>query len=188
MIEKQYLKQLINATGQNFQFKLSAEFEFIFNMLYSKVKDCDKAVITKKFEELWKKTSDEWNKQYGFRGYPALAQWLEILVEKPLTDKELEKKKLDHERDLTQFAKFVVVWVTDPNLSISFPGRYKNPDNDYLKLMIDKYCKVKEELPRERIISMAKYLRKNHLENKQLFFTQMREIADDQNQLLLTSN
>ena len=55
MIEKQYLKQLINATGQNFQFKLMPEFEFIFNMLFDKIKLCDKLVITKKFEELWKR-------------------------------------------------------------------------------------------------------------------------------------
>jgi len=186
MIEKQYLKQLIHATGQNFQFKLMPEFEFIFNMLFDKVKNCDKAVITKKFEELWKTTSDEWNKQYGFRGYPSLAQWLEILVEKPLTNEEIEKKKKEYEENLRFKAFIIGVWCNDPNLLISFPYRYKNPLNAHIKSMIDTYCKVKEELPDERIRRMAVYLKSKLDEDKALFYNTLVGIAREKQPILLT--
>lgn len=186
MIEKQYLKQLIHATGQNFQFKLMPEFEFIFNMLFDKVKNCDKAVITKKFEELWKTTSDEWNKQYGFRGYPSLAQWLEILVEKPLTNEEIEKKKKEYEENLRFKASIIGVWCNDPNLLISFPQRYKNPENEHIKLVIDTYCKVKENLADERIKKMAIYLKKELDQDKALFYNTLKGIARAKQPLLLT--
>lgn len=184
-LEKKWLRDMINATGLNFQFKYEKEFEPIFNILYDKIKECDQAILEKKFQELWKTTSAEWNDEYGFRGYPSLARWLEILVEKPLTKKELEKRKKEYEEKLTAYANFIVVWVSDPNLSISFCNRYKNPSNRHLKLMIDSYCKIKEELPDERIKKMAIYLKEKLGQNKQLFFKEMRDIAKNQNQLLL---
>ena len=103
-----------------------------------------------------------------------------------LTDEEISKRKIEHREKLMLYVKIITVWVVDPNLSISFYNRYKNPENQHLKLMIDKYCKVKEELPKERIIKMAGYLQACYNQNKDLFFKEMREIADNQNQLLLT--
>lgn len=184
-MEKEQLKKLFSLTANNFQFTLEEEFSIFFDMIYQQVKDVADDHINKKFQQLWLKTSKEWNKEFGFRGYPTLARWLEILVKKPLTDEELLKVKQEHEAKLTLYAKFIAVWVNDPNLTISFCNRYENPENRHLKLMIDKFCKVNEELPRERVKKMAVYLQKNYLENKSLFIEKLREIADNQNQLLL---
>lgn len=185
-MEKEQLKKLFTLTANNFQFTLEEEFGIFFDMIYTQVKDVSDDHINKKFQQLWLKTSKEWNDEFGYRGYPNLARWLEILVKKPLTDEEILIAKKEHEEKLTLYAKFIIQWVIDPNLTISFCNRYKNPENQHLKLMIDKFCNVKEELPKERIKKMAEYLQKNYLENKDLFFEKMREIADNQNQLLLT--
>jgi len=186
MVEEKRLQNLIDATCINFQFQHEAAYKPIFDILYQKIKLCDEAVITHKFEELWKMTSKEWNRDYGFRGYPSLAQWLEILIAKPLTEIEIEKKKKDYEDNMRFKASSIAAWVNDPNLSISFLNRYKNPTNEHLKLVIDSYCKVKTELPDERIKKMGEYLRKEYLQDKQLFFKEIKGIAKNQNQLLLT--
>ena len=187
-MEKLELESLFETTAENFNFKLNKGFEKLLDVIQFQTEKLPDQVIAKKFHQLWLLTNDEWHKKFNLQwgGYPSLAQWLEILVEKPLTDEEIARKKKEHEEKLTLYTKFVVAWVSDPNLSISFYNRYKNPENEHLKLMIDKYCKVKEELPKERIIKMAGYLQSCYNQNKDLFFKEMREIADNQNQLLLT--
>ena len=77
MVTEQQLKQWLDATGLNFQFKLGKEFKPIFDILYQKVKNQDEKRIEAKFKELWKMTSNEWNDEFGFRGYPSLSSWLE---------------------------------------------------------------------------------------------------------------
>jgi hypothetical protein len=188
-ITEQELANLIELVSHNFKFKMPEGFEVIFNMIYSQVNHLDRMIVQKKIEQLLLTSNKDWNEKYGFAGYPSLSDWIVILVgEKPLTDEQLYIAKKEHEDKLTLYAKFIVVWLNDSNLTTSFCSRYQNEENNHLKLMIDRYCKVKEELTRERIIKMAAYLKKNYQDNKELFFTQMREIADDQNQLLLTSN
>ena len=184
-MEKQQLKKLFNLTASNFQFILEEDFSIFFDMIHQQTKDVADSHINEKFQQLWLKTSKEWNKEFGYRGYPTLARWLEILVKKPLTNEEIAKRRKEYEEKLTLYAKFIIIWVNDPNLSISFYNRYKNPDNRHLKLMIDRYCKVKEELSDERIKKMAEYLKTTYTQNKDLFFKEMRAIAQDQNQLLL---
>ena len=181
------LDDLFEATAENFNFKLGKGFKYLADKIQEQTEKVPDEVIEKKFQQLWLLTNDEWSKKYNLQwgGYPSLAQWLEILVEKPLTDEQLLIAKKEHEEKLTLYAKFIVVWVNDPNLTTSFRRRYENPENQHLKLMIDKFCKVKEELPKERVKKMAEYLNKNYLSNKELFFTEMRAIADNQNQLLL---
>ena len=170
--------------AKTFQFKLMREFEFIFNMLFDKIKLCDKLVITKKFEELWKTTSDEWNKQYGFRGYPSLAQWLEILVEKPLTDEEIEKRKIEYERNLTVQASIVGMWVNAPFYERLFSSRYNDPENKHIKSMIDGYFGIKEKLSDERVRKMAVCLKERLEENRELFYNKLKGIARNQQPLL----
>lgn len=181
------LESLFETTAINFNFELSGAFNPLFKIIAEQTNKLSDSEIEKKFQQLWLLTNDEWHKKFNIKwgGYPSMAQWLEILVEKPLTDEQLYIAKKEHEEKLTLYAKFVIQWVIDPNLTISFCNRYKNPKNEHLKLMIDKFCNVKEELPKERIKKMAEYLQKNYLENKDLFFEKMREIADNQNQLLL---
>jgi len=186
MVKKEYLKKIINATAINFQFELKEDFQFIFDMLFEKIKEQDQALITKKFQELWKLTNQERNDEFGFRGYPSLARWLEILASKPLTEIELQERKRKHEEKLILYAKYIVIWVKDPNLSISFLNAYKNPSNRHLKTIIDCYLQITEELPDERVVKMGKYLKKKYLEDEKKFISDMRNVANVNNQLLLT--
>lgn len=186
LLNKEWLRNMIDATGINFQFKYGKEFKPIFDMLYSKLENCSQEVLEKKFEELWKTTSYDWNNEYGFRGYPSLGQWLEILAEKPLKDQELEKRKIEYERNLSLQASIVGTWCNDPNLLISFPQRYKSHLNSHIKLMIDTYLNVKEELPDERIKKMATHLKSKLDDDKALFYNSLKGIARKQQPLLLT--
>ena len=186
-MEKLELESLFETTAENFNFKLNKGFEKLLDVIRFQTEKLPDQVINKKFQQLWLLTNDEWYKKFNLQwgGYPSLAQWLEILVEKPMTDEEIAKRRKEYEEKLTLYAKFVVIWVNDPNLTISFYNRYKNPDNRHLKLMIDRYHKVKEELSDERIKEMAEDLKAAYTQNQVLFFKEMRAIAQDQNQLLL---
>jgi len=183
------LRDLFLTTAANFNFTMPSDgtFKPLFNEVQKQTEKLPDSEIEKKFRDLWFLTNDEWHKKFNIKwgGYPSMAQWLEILVEKPLTDEQLYIAKKEHEEKLSLYAKFVIQWVIDPNLTTSFRRRYENPENQHLKSMIDKFCNVKEELPKERVKKMAEYLHKNYLSNKELFFNEMRAIADNQNQLLL---
>ncbi len=185
MVSYQNLKNLIDITGINFQFTISEKYKPIFEMLYDKVKDCDNDVINKKFQELWKTTSEEWNKKYGFRGYPSLAQWLEILVKKPLTDEEIAKRKIEYENGLRiQVGKFIVI-LNDPYFERVYYNRYLDPNYIEVKLLADKYCNVKGILPEEKIRKMAHYLKKELQENKEEFCQKLIGIVRKHQPLLL---
>ena len=184
LLDKKWLKSRITATGFNFQFKYEKEFEPIFEILYDKLKNCEQDFLEKKFEELWKTTSYDWNNEYGFRGYPSLAQWLEILVKKPLTDEEIEKRKLEFERNLTIQASIVGTWVNAPYYERLFCERYKNPLYSHIKSMIDTYFNLNENLTDDRIKKMAVCLKERLKADKPLFYKTLKGIARNQQQLL----
>jgi hypothetical protein len=186
MVNLETLKNFISITGINFQFETQEDYKPIIFAVYEKIKDCDIETIKNKFENLWKITNKEWNDEYGYRGRPSIGRWLEILVEKPLTDEEIEKRKIEYEENLRFKASIIGVWCNDPNLLISFPQRYKNPENEHIKLVIDTYCKVKEKLPDERIKKMAIYLKKELDQDKALFYDTLKGIAREKQPLLLT--
>ena len=178
-MEKLKLESLFETTAENFNFKLNKGFENILNIIQSQTDKVPDEKIRKKFQQLWLLTNDEWHKKFNLQwgGYPSLAQWLEILVEKPLTDEDIEKRKKDYEKELSLYASTVCVWCNDLNLLISFPQRYKNPLNSHIKLMIDTYCNVKKELSDERIKKMAVYLKKELDQDKALFYNTLKGIA-----------
>lgn len=184
MVNLDELKNLIHLTSVNFQFEAKIDYSPIVLAIHEKIKNHDINIIQSKFENLWKMTNKEWNDEYGFRGRPSIGRWLEILIEKPLTDDEILRKKREYEENLHFKASIIGVWCNDPNLLISFPYRYKNPLNDEIKLIINKYCKVKEDLPDERIKKMAQYLKEKLAENKELFYNNLKEIARNQQPLL----
>ena len=188
MVTEQKLKQLIDATGLNFQFKLGKEFKPIFDTLYQKIKSQDEKKIEKKFQELWKMTAKEWNDEFGFRGYPSLSSWLEILVEKPLTEAEIEKKRIEHKQMLQLQAGTVINWLHAPEGIRLFCQRYKNEDYKQIKQVLDKFCNVRQELGVERIVDMAEFLLKKINEDKQDFCLKFIKIADQQQPFLLTLN
>lgn len=175
-------------TSSNFGFILPQDgsFEPLFKIIQKQTDKLSDDVVNKKFQQLWLLTNDEWHKRFNLKwgGYPSLAQWLEILVEKPLTDEEIAKRKIEYEDNLRFKASIVGVWCNDPNLLTSFPQRYKNRDNIEIKAIIDKYCKVKEDLADDRIKKMAEYLKKQLNSDKSKFYSSLREIARNQQPLL----
>jgi len=177
---------MINATAVNFQFTLGDDFKPIFSMLYQAVKHVDEAVATKRMQELWKSTKAEWDGKYGFRGYPNLASWIEIFDKKPLTEIEISKKKREYEENLRHKAQIIILWVNDPNLKNFFPQRYKNPDYEHIKNILDKFWGVKEKLTDDRIVKMAICTKKKFLDDPVGFRQELIGVARDQSPLLLT--
>jgi hypothetical protein len=187
-MEKLKLESFFETTAENFNFKLNKGFENLLNIIQSQTEKVPDEVIKKKFQELWLLTNDEWHKKFNLQwgGYPSLAQWLEILVEKPLTDEEIEKKKKEYEENLTIQAKTVGVWLNAPYYERLFCSRYKCPLYVDIKLMLDTYCKVKENLSDDRIKKMAVYLKEKLDQDKALFYDTLKGIAREKQPLLLT--
>jgi hypothetical protein len=200
-MREEFLRNIINATGVNFQFTLGDEFKPIFTMLYEAVKHVDEGVATKRIQELWKTTKSEWDSKYGFRGYPNLASWIEILDKKPLTEVESAKKKREYQEYLMHTTAVINLWVNDPNLRTFFPRRYKNPDYQHIKFfprryknpdyqhiknILDKFWKVKEELTNDRIVNMAIGTKKKFLDDPVGFRQELMAVAREQSPLLLT--
>ena len=185
-MREEFLRNIINATGVNFQFTLGDEFKPIFTMLYEAVKHVDEGVATKRIQELWKTTKSEWDSKYGFRGYPNLASWIEILDKKPLTEVESAKKKREYQEYLMYTTAVINLWVNDPNLRTFFPRRYKNPDYQHIKNILDKFWKVKEELTNDRIVNMAICTKKKFLDDPVGFRQELMAVTREQSPLLLT--
>jgi hypothetical protein len=185
-MEKQLLKDMMRATAINFQFKLTKDFEPIFEMVYKAVKNIDAAFIERKFQELWKMTSDEWNNKFGFRGYPSLSSWLEILQEKPKTEEEIRIEKRKYEENLRFKASVVSLWVSDPNLTILLSSKLKNEDNQHFKDMIYSYCGISGDLSKEEIVKLSAKLKKDLLADPQAFRKAFIELGRKQQPFLLT--
>jgi hypothetical protein len=184
-MKKENLQKLIDLTAKNFKFKLDDDFKVFFDMIYNQIKDIPDEVINKKFQQLWLKTNDEWNKQYGYSGYPSLSSWLEILKSKPLTDEQILKKKKDHEKRIKFLVASVAVWISDPNLEYSFVNKYKDPDNKHIVRIINQVMKVEEELPLERIKDLGLGMKVAYDKDKNRFFAKLKKITEYQNQLLI---
>ena len=182
------LKSLFYTTSTNFDFKFPQDgsFEPLFKAIQKQTEKVLDEVLEKKFQQLWFLTNDEWHKKFNIKwgGYPSLAQWLEILVEKPLTDEEIEKRKLEYERDLTIQASIVGTWLNSPYYERLFAERYKCPQNKHIKSMIDTYFNLKENLTDDRIKKMSICLKERLEADKTLFYKTLKGIARNQQQLL----
>lgn len=184
-ITKQQLGTLFEVASNNFKFKLPDGFEMIFNMIFEQVKDIDSSLVQKRFQQLLLTSNEEWNKKYGFAGYPSLSDWIKILVgERPLTDEDKLKKIKINESRIQNFARQITnVWLMDKyyNIENAFKDRYKNPENAEIIKIINEFAKVKKELSEERILDLAFYLRDEFLKDKEAFFNKMIGIAEKHN-------
>ena len=180
------LESLFETTAVNFNFKIGNGFKPLFGIIAAQTEKVTDQEISKKFQQLWLLTNEEWHKSFNLQwgGYPSLAQWLEILVEKPLTDEEIEKRKLEFERDLTIQASIVGTWVNAPYYERLFCERYKNPLYSHIKSMIDTYFNLNENLTDDRIKKMAVCLKERLEADKTLFYKTLKGIARNQQQLL----
>lgn len=179
-ITKQELEQLLTATANNFKFKMNEGFEMIFNMIFDRIKHLTRDEVQKKFEQLLLTSNQEWNRKYGFAGYPALSDWINILVgERPLTDAEKLEANRKHDDRLKTWVGTIMVWLNDRNPEILFLNKYKNPENQPMINIINQFGK--KATTDEEITKLGRWLKDKYQSNKDIFKTKLKEIANEQN-------
>jgi hypothetical protein len=177
-ISKKDFKILIDQIAVNFNAK-ATNYENIFEIIYQQASKFDRSILEKNGQQVLLTSTEDWNKKYGYRGYPSLVEWLEIFTgKKPLTDEEIKKKNKQYQESLNFFVFTITKWLEDKNLKVLFLNKYKQKEEEHLKEIINKYAKVKEELTDERIIKMGFWLKDKYLEDKEKFKQDLFNIAN----------
>lgn len=181
-ITREDFEKLMTITANNFKFKLNEGFEMLFDMVFERIKDCERLEIQKKFQNLLLNSNEEWNKKYGFAGYPSLSDWIKILVgERPLSDAEKLEANRKHDEKLRIWVGTIIVWINDQNLDTLFKQKYKNEENQQIINLIDKYGK--KATSDEEILKLGRWLKGRYESDKALFKAKLKGIADQQNPL-----
>jgi hypothetical protein len=183
-MEKEKLKKLFRLTATNFKFKLDEDFGIFFEMVYAKVQNISDELITKRFQQLWLTTTEEWNKEYGYAGYPSLSDWIKIIAgEKPPTDEEKLEELKEYEKRMEVFSAYIIAWLHQPSISPHryFLDKYKDEQNSHLKTIINQFAKVSRDLPNEGIIKLASQLKAKYEADKIGFKERLKNIAKEQN-------
>jgi len=179
-ITKDELEKLLTITANNFKFKLNEGFEMIFNMIFERVKDRQRLEIQKKFQDLLLTSNEEWNKRYGFAGYPSLSDWIKILGgERPLMDAEKLEANRKHDEKLRIWVGTIIVWINDQNLDRLFKSKYSNPENQHLINLIDKYAKKAKT--DEEVLKLGRWLKSKYEADKTAFKAKLKGIAEQYN-------
>lgn len=186
-MDREELQDFFNLTAKNFKFQVDDDFRYFFDVIYHQIKDIPADIIRKKFQQLWLKTTQEWQDEYGYSGYPSLASWLEILTKKPLTDEEKQKKIRDYEEGMRRQALIIISWLQDKNIEYGYPFRnkYLDPNNKHLADLIDSFLGREYRLPEDRIKEAGTYLRNSYKQSPEEFFSKMKGVCKDINPLLL---
>lgn len=92
MINETLFKERMSYLELNFNVEFDSKYlKFIYQSTRDKFDDDD---VNYGFKELFKKTSDEWNRIYGYGGRPSLADWIGFFRIK----KDAEKQRIENER------------------------------------------------------------------------------------------
>jgi hypothetical protein len=183
MLTEQKLLNRFNQTALNFKFKLGEDFKPFFQIIFEKTKHITEAEIDKKFQQLWLIPAADWNKKYGFAGYPALSDWLDILVgQRPKTDEQLREEHRRWEQSINNHIAVIKCWLNDRNFMETKPQyyHYTNSDNEHLKKIIDDAYKNKnytKEFTKEQILSLFLKIRGEYLTDKQVFTHKLKKSA-----------
>lgn len=90
MLSEQIFKESLAYLCQNFNFQVSPEYiKIVYNSLKEKVSDTRMEKVTKNIIE--KTTQVEWNKDFGFGGRPAVADWIDAYEIKSIKKTEYYK-------------------------------------------------------------------------------------------------
>ncbi len=188
-MEKEKLKKLFRLTATNFKFKLDGDFEIFFEMVYAKVQNISDELITKRFQQLWLTTTEEWNKEYGYAGYPSFADWIWILTERrALTDKQIEEEKARHEKSLRYLVGDIRYWVEVGHIDDRgrvFANYYNEPNHHKVKNLINKYYNINSELSYDELLELAMRIRKEKDDGWEDMRERLLIVARDENKLLL---
>lgn len=120
MLSENIFKENLAILSINFQFKmrLSDECDQIYaKMVYDELKNSISDEMMKKTttQILKETTLEEWNKTYGFGGKPALADWLNAYVPKPVL-KKVKQYRLDENGKPTGIFDWITVVETNQQL------------------------------------------------------------------------
>lgn len=86
MITSEVFYQNMHLMQINFNFDISKHDGVFLKFLYSELKDKlnDEFFSEACCKIIRSKTKEEWNKLYGYGSYPALADWLDMLIPKKI--------------------------------------------------------------------------------------------------------
>ena len=91
MITEKAFKQNLAYLEMNFNIECPPEYlKFIYQALKGKFDDEE---MRYGFKILLHKTQDEWNKEYGYKGRPAVADWVNFFNQKKKDDLQAAKDK-----------------------------------------------------------------------------------------------
>lgn len=76
MLSENVFKECLVLLCENFNFEVSSAYvKMVYGELKNSVSDRDMLVVTKRI--LKDVSSEDWSSSYGYRGKPALADWIE---------------------------------------------------------------------------------------------------------------
>ena len=187
-MQKDKLKKLFKLTATNFKFKLDKDFGIFFEMIYAKVQNISDELITKRFQQLWLITTQEWNEKYGYAGYPSFADWIWILTQRrALTDKQIQEQKKYHDLYLKKIVSYVAYW-TDPKYDTDgrvFANYYLESNCKETNDLINKFYNIKKVLNYDEARKLGLKIRRDQQENWDELRSKLLAVAQEQNQLLL---
>jgi hypothetical protein len=190
-MEKEKLKKMFRFTATNFKFKLDEDFSIFFEMIYEKVKNIPDDLIIKRFQQLWLRSTDEWNKEYGFAGYPSFADWIFILTgSRALTDVQIEEKKKSHDIYLKRIVSNVAYrtdskYDEDGRVFANYYLESEDCQSKETRDLVNKFYNITTALTYDEARELGLKIRKEKEKNWDDLKSKLLEIAKNQNQLLI---
>jgi len=176
-IEREELKKMIRAVATNFKFKLDDSFEIIFNMIFEQVKNLSKIDLQDRFLQILLTSHEDWVKKYPYGGYPCLNDWVLLLTERKLLNKDsLEKLAMEWSKSISYKLAVIKHWLSEEFCYV-WVNNYKNQESRQIVRIINlAYC-VSGELEKEEIIDLFKKMKSEYLSNESGFNQKIMDAA-----------
>jgi hypothetical protein len=186
-MEKQKLKKLFKLTATNFKFKLDEDFGIFFDMIEKKLQEVPDQIITKNFQQLWLKSSEEWNKEFGYSGYPSFSDWIYLLAGiRPLTDLQIVEQKKQKEEAIKMLVCNLKSWTSMEDMTGRyFAVSYQREENKKIKNIVDKFYNIEKELSYDEISKLGLKIKNDIDKNWNSLKAELFRIAIEQESLLI---
>jgi hypothetical protein len=186
-MEKQKLKKFFKLTATNFKFKLDEDFGIFFDMIEKKLQEVPDQIITKNFQQLWLKSSEEWNKEFGYSGYPSFSDWIYLLAGiRPLTDLQIVEQKKQKEEAIKMLVCNLKSWTSMKDMTGRyFAVSYQREENKKIKNIVDKFYNIEKELSYDEISKLGLKIKNDIDKNWNSLKAELFRIAIEQESLLI---
>jgi hypothetical protein len=186
-MEKQKLKKFFKLTATNFKFKLDEDFGIFFDMIEKKLQEVPDQIITKNFQQLWLKSSEEWNKEFGYSGYPSFSDWIYLLAGiRPLTDLQIVEQKKQKEEAIKMLVCNLKSWTSMEDMTGRyFAVSYQREENKKIKNIVDKFYNIEKELSYDEISKLGLKIKNDIDKNWNSLKAELFRIAIEQESLLI---